>query len=101
MPSKILPMPSKKIPKEILDLAKHIGSLCRAINAVEGFEPVYDERVQKKDLKNLQSLLQVTGESLYIQGVPLNLLNKELVNAGWEQSEFVLKDERVILVNID
>lgn len=92
MPSKILPMP-KSLSREVLDELNDIQSICRAIAAVRR---VFNAPA-KKDISNLERVLIKIGQSLYVQGVTLETLNKELEMVGYAKYIFSLYDGKIAL----
>lgn len=71
-----------------------IGTLCRAINALEGIIKPYDAVQNDADVNELRDILLETAEDLVRKGARLTDINKQFVEAGWDDCHLeVEKDE--------
>jgi len=61
-----------------------IGTLCRAINALEGIIKPYDEVQNLADVNELRDILFETAERLVERGARLADINEQLDEAGWD-----------------
>jgi prefoldin subunit 5 len=84
----------KRLSREVLEELDYIQSICRAIAAVRR---VFNSPATLNDISNLERVLIKIGQSLYVQGVTLETLNKELETVGYAKYVFCLYDGKVAL----
>jgi hypothetical protein len=73
-----------------------IGTLCRAINALEGMNEPYDADQNVVDVNELRGILLETAMHLVSCGARLADINAQLDDAGWDDCKLVVeKDEEV------
>ncbi len=72
-----------------------IGTLCRAINALEGIDAFNDDQ-NLADVNELRDILLETAMHLVSCGARLSDINAQLDDAGWDDCRLeVEKDEKL------
>jgi altronate dehydratase len=72
----------------------HIGTLCRTINALSGIANPYDPKQNDKDVSLLHDILHETAETLASIGAKIKDINKELHDAGWDDTKVTINRDK-------
>jgi hypothetical protein len=73
-----------------------IGTLCRAINALEGMNEPYDADQNVVDVNEIRDILLETAMHLVACGARLSDINAQLEDAGWDDCRLEAeKDEKL------